>query len=500
MSAALAAVWNELRETAVHLRPSTSSLREFTRDAWHVVEPAVPFKPNWHIDVICDHLEAVSRGDINQLIISIPPGHAKSLLVSVMWPAWMWTWNPYWRSIFGSYDRQLAHRDSVKARMLLESDWYRSEFNPNWEFSGDQNVKGYYRNSKMGERLSISVGTGTGHRAHAVIADDPINVSDRFSEAKINEAIDWWDKSMSSRFLDQAKAIRVIIAQRTVVNDLTGHALKQGGYEHLCLPSEFDPKRRAVTSLGVADPRKTAGELLFPKLFTPAVIAKAKIDLGSIDFAAQHQQLPVPAEGGIFKREWFQFYRKAQLPAVYHQLAQSWDMSFKDRKSSDFVVGDVWGRSGANCILLYHKREQMNFPRTRRALMDVTDLFPNATLKLVEDKANGPAIIADLRQTIPGLVAVDPGGDSKEARAHAVSPLVEAGNVWLPHPDEAPWIEEWLDEVCTFPRGQYDDRVDAMTQVLKRFKKAIDEWRRANATPVEETDRTEAATVAHERF
>jgi predicted phage terminase large subunit-like protein len=508
-SAALATEWRQAREATYQLRPSSCTLREFIHDGWHEVEPALRFIPNWHIDAIAEHLEAASRGEIQRLVISIPPGHAKSIIVAVMWPAWVWTWNPHWRSIFGSHDLTLSMRDSVRARTLMESDWYQTTFRPSWRFTSDQNVKSYYRNTKKGDRLAISVGGGggTGFRGNAVVVDDPVKVADRHSETTMASAIDWWDKTMSSRFNEQAKALRVIIAQRTVVGDLTGHVLAQGGYEHLCLPSEFDPKRRAVTSLGVADPRKEEGELLFPQLFPKEVLDQAKKDLGSIDYAAQHQQSPVPMAGGIFQREWFESHYYTKLPPVFHEIIDSWDMSFKDQKSSDFVVGQRWGRLGADVYLLRERRGQMNYPTTRKAVKEFSESpsigyastvkHPPALLKLVEDKANGPAIIDDLKETVPGLVAVTPEG-SKEARASAVSPMCEAGNVHIPDPSIWPEVSEWLDEICTFPKGVKDDRVDSFTQAMKRLK---DHIQGVGGPPVSSNGQlTETAQVVNERF
>jgi predicted phage terminase large subunit-like protein len=475
-------------------------LRKFIAEGWSILDPGSPFRPNWHIDAICDHLEAASRGEIQDLVISIPPGHGKSRIVSVFWHPWIWTWWPEWRGIFCSYGAQPvapSMRDSVNARSVIVSEWYQANFHPQWRLTGDQNVKSYYRNTKTGERLALTVGAGTGFRGNAVAIDDPINLSDRHSETVLENVKDWWDKSMSSRFNDQARRLRVIIAQRSVVGDLTGHVLAQGGYEHLCLPSEYDPKRRAVTSLGIADPRTEPGELLFPALFPREVLDQAKKDLGSIDYSAQHQQLPVPMSGGIFQREWFTANYYTKLPPVWHEVIQSWDMSFKDTKSSDYVVGQIWARLGADVFLLYERRGQMNYPNTRKAVIEVSGSWKSALLKLVEDKANGPAIIDDLRATIPGLVAVEPEG-SKEARAAAVSPMIESGNVHLPDPSIWPEVNEWLDEICTFPKGIHDDRVDSFTQALSRLKKHIQGGE--GTYPEMNTKLSEAAAVAAERY
>jgi predicted phage terminase large subunit-like protein len=506
-----AQIWDEAAApiALVH-EPASMPLRKFIAEGWSILDPGSPFRPNWHIDAICDHLEAAARGEIQQLAISIPPGHAKSRIVSVFWHPWIWSWWPEWRGIFASYGAQPvapSMRDSVSARSVIVSEWYQANFHPQWRLTGDQNVKSYYRNTKTGERLSLTVGAGTGFRGNAVCVDDPINLSDRHSETVLDSVKDWWDKSMSSRFNDQSRRLRVIIAQRSVVGDLTGHVLAQGGYEHLCLPSEYDPKRRAVTSLGIADRRTEPGELLFPSLFPEAVLAQAKKDLGSIDYSAQHQQLPVPMSGGVFQREWFTAHFYTTLPIIFQELIASWDMSFKDTKSSDYVVGQIWGRLGADVYLLYERRGQMNYPATRKAVQEVSGgithgygssiEYPPALLKLVEDKANGPAIMDDLKAEIPGLVAVDPDG-SKEARAAAVSPMCEAGNVHLPDPAIWPEVSEWLDEICTFPKGVHDDRVDAFTQALKRLKEHIQSGAGRNATTKGEL--TEAARVSRERY
>jgi predicted phage terminase large subunit-like protein len=479
------------------------SLRRFVEAAWPVLEPETPFRPNWHVDAICEHLEAIAAEDLRRLIINVPPGSAKSMIVSVLWPAWMWHWRPGWRSLFSSYDMQLALRDSVKSRMVLTSGWYQETFRPRWVFTSDQNVKGYYRNSKMGERLALSVGAGTGFRGHAVVVDDPLKVMDAHSETKLDEVIAWWDTSMSSRLNDQATGAHVIIMQRLHERDLTGHVLaKRSGYQLLALPSEFDPKRRActVTLSGKVwqDPRTQPGELLFPSLFPAAVIEQAKEDLGTWAYAAQHQQLPLPSSGGIFQRAWFKFYRKRDLPPVFNETLQSWDMTFKKKTDSDFVVGETWKRLGANCYLIRERRGRMGYPEAKRAVVTEAKGFPEAGLKLIEDKANGPAIIADLHDSVSGLVGVsDPGGVL--AQAWAVSPMVEAGQVWVPHPEEWPEVEEWLDEMCGYPKAAYDDRVAAATQALLRFQLHI---RQGMGKPPAKEDLvlSEAATVAATRF
>lgn len=475
-------------------------LKQFVRDGWPVLEPGAEFIDGWHIDAICLHLEAVADGLIRYLLINIPPGHMKSLLVSVFWPAWMWTHRPEWRALFGSYDLTLAIRDAKRTRDLIESEWYRDTFKPQWKLSGDQNVKSYFENTRKGFRLSLGVGTrGTGFRGDCIVFDDPLNVRDRYSETKRGAAIDWWDKTMSSRLNNQAKGARVGVMQRLHEGDLSGHLIKRGDYELLRLPSEFDPAKRATTSIGWTDPRTEPGELLFPALFPKPVIEQAKKDLGSGDYAGQHQQTPVPSGGGILKRSWFRFYKA--LPPVFVSEFQSWDLTFKDTKSSDHVAGLVGGKSAANVYLYDAFFDRAGFGDTCRALRAMSEKHPHASAKWVEDKANGPAVIESLRNEVAGIIAVEPMG-GKEARAHAVSPYIEAGNVWLPSPDVFPqhawWVEELLHQCETFTGkdGGVDDLVDALTQMLIKLFRP----RGFDAVDMQPSTPSEAAVVSRQRF
>lgn len=480
----LAAAWKDAVDQAranasLSLVSSPSMrLRAFVEGAWHVNDPAAPFIANWHVDAIAEHLEAVAAGEIRRLVINIPPGHAKSLIVSVLWPAWMWHYRPQWASIFTSYDPGLTMRDAVRTRDVLKSEWFRRTFTPRWGFSGDQNVKSYFANTAKGFRFSTSIaGAATGWRGHAVVVDDPVNVKKANSSVAMDEVIRIWDTAMSSRLLDMQTGAHVIMMQRLNMRDLSGHVLaKEAGYQHLSLPSEYDPKKRSVTvtvsGKSWTDPRTVAGELLFPQKFPRVVLEQAKLDLGGMQYAAQHQQAPVPAAGGVFKREWFRFYLKRDLPVVWHERIQSWDLTFKKSEGTDYVVGDVWGRLGANIYLIHHDRERRDFVESKKAIIAMTARFPEANLKLIEDKANGPAIISELRGSVSGLVgAGDPGGVI--AQAWATQPLVEARQVWLPDPSEAPWINDWLDEVCGFPKFGFDDRVAAATQAWQRFQQNI---------------------------
>lgn len=492
------------------------SLYEFVKQSWPIFEPANPYRDNWHIGAICEHLEAVTRGEIQNLIINIPPGHAKSLLVAVAWPAWVWSWRPQWRSIFTSYARQLAIRDSVRCRQVIESPWYvrnfmRPEAQDGWGMQEDSNRKEDFGNTRSGRRLSTAVdGSNTGERGDTIVADDPNNVADITSEVHRAEVKRWWTQVMSSRLNDLSKGQKVIIQQRMHADDLTGHMLRAGGYEHLCLPSLFVPRRKSYTFVtkrdpvtdDVAldkdgkpvktpfweDPRTEPDELLFEGLFPKRVLDDMKKPeaLGITGFAGQYQQTPSAEEGGMFKRSQWRWYKPDGVaaegkyprpegcwegPAValpqMRVLFLSLDAAFKDGKKNDYVVFEIWGISGANRYLLDLVRERMSFTRTCEVFKMLSAKWPLARHKLVEDAANGAAIVDSLSATIPGIIAIKPEG-GKEARAAAMQPWVEAGNVYLP--EGAPWIQAWVDEFADFPNGTHDDQVDAASQFMLKVQ------------------------------
>ena len=452
------------------------SLARFVTDSWAVVKPETPFVKGWHIDAICEHLEAVTKGEIRRLIISVPPDHSKSSIVAICWPAWVWTGTPSFDWLFSSYSSQRAIADSTSCRRIIESDWYRSRFGGNFYLTSDQNQKSRFENSVSGKRVTVSLmGAGTGEHADAVVCDDPHDIKDQFRPNRIQTAVQNWDQVMSHRINDPRTSRHVIIMQRIHHTDLVSHALKQGGYEYLMLASEYDPKRSKVTSIGWKDPRKRRGELLNPQRFGPEEIKDAKVRLGTRGFNAQHQQDPSAEEGMVFRRGWFRFYGidPRELVQTVDEVIQSWDFALKDLDTSSKVAGHVWARKGADKFLLDRVCEHLDFVECIRVMIGMAERWPQATAKIVEDKANGPAVIATLRGKLTGLIPWPPKGrqmDSKIARATAMQPEMEAGNVWLPDPRTHPWVGEFIEYCVSFPGGEFDDDIDAMSQAFDRFR------------------------------
>jgi predicted phage terminase large subunit-like protein len=461
------------------------NFRLFVGGAWHIVEPATPMIGGFHIDAICEHLEHVSNGDIRKLIVNVPPRHMKSLLTSVFWPAWEWISMPHTRWLFASYAQKLAIDHSVLCRRVILSDWYRERWGGVFSLEEDENQKTSFENNRTGRRIATSVGgTATGLGGDRLVYDDPHNANETESDVIREGVIEWFDGTMATRKNDPKKSAEVIIMQRLHEEDLTGHVLAQeDDWELLCLPAEYEPERCKLTT-GWVDPREEEGELLWEEQMGTPELSDRKKRLGSYKYAGQFQQNPVPSEGGILKKPWWNYYRPGHLPQL-QEILQSWDLSFKDTDGSDYVVGQIWGRDLGNKYLIRSYRRQASFVETVRMILKATEwveeTFPNfkSHPKLIEEAANGSAVLSALKRRVPGMIPIQ-AEISKEARAHAVSPEIEAGNVFVPGEERFDgltydnegtplWVQEFIDECAAFPKAKNDDQVDACTQALNRM-------------------------------
>lgn len=291
-----------------------ASLYDFVRQAWPTLLPATPFVDGWHIEAICRHLEAVTRGDIRRLVINVPPRHLKSTLVSICWPAWIWITAPHVRLLCSSYAEKLSLEHAVACRRLIESEWFQRNWGRVFQLQGDQNAKEQYDTNKRGYRISTSVGgRGTGSGGDILIIDDPHNMGEIQSDAKREEVLTWWRQAMSTRFNDPQTGRAVLVMQRGHEEDLSGYLLGQGGWEHLCLPARFESEHGCSTSIGWSDPRIEDGELLHPARVPEAELDAMERDLGAAA-PGQLQQRPTKAGGEIFKETSWKRYAPSELP------------------------------------------------------------------------------------------------------------------------------------------------------------------------------------------
>lgn len=463
----------------------------FAREAWpHVVAEELVW--NWHLDAISEHLEAVTWGKIQNLLCNMPPGHGKSTFFSVLWPVWQWVHYPSWQLLSGSYDIDLVMRDMRKSRLLIKGEWFQQTFRPDWDFAPDQDRKRYYENTVHGHRVALTPRMGTGYRANCWQVDDPLNLKDTYSIIARVQAVRWIRQVLQERLNDRMTAQRVMVMQRLHEDDPSDMLIKKG-FVHLMLPSEFEPKRACKTIISYRDPRTEEGELLFDAKYPAEVIAEAKLDLGAMGYAGQHQQRPSPEGGNIFKRDFWRFWKDGALhseeknlgkwvrlpqPSEFERFVVTVDTSAGSESSTaSYNVFDLWGIQGALCFLLAEFRERLTEPKLIAAFEAwcKTPEFQQYELatckKWIEAKAAGPELIKQLQPKIFGLLPVTPKG-KKPARARAAAPAQEARNIILPNPETHPWVDGedgYIEELALFPGGKNDDRVDSLSMLISQL-------------------------------
>ena len=447
------------------------SLADFAQRAWRVLEPAAELKWGWLLNAICRHLEAVTEGTINRLLMNVPPGSMKSLLTGVIWPAWEWgpRGMPHMRYVGTAHEEQLAIRDSRRCRDLIKSDWYQEL----WpiELLADLDGKREFGNTGKGIRQARSFTSMTGVRGDRIILDDPISADSANSTAKLEAARIAFTETLPTRINNEKSAI-VVIMQRLHEKDVSGVILEMGlPYVHLCIPMRFDPAHRCTTSIGWTDPRTKTGELMFPERFAEAQVAELERTLGSYGSAGQLQQRPAPRGGGIIRLEWFQYWRN--LPQLEFRVITV-DTAQKTAEANDYSVLQCWARSTVgHAIMIDQIRGKWEAPELLvqarsfwiKHINSPIPIHQKATLRgmYVEDKVSGTGLIQTLRREGVPVLPLQRHKD-KISRGHDASPFIESGNVLLP--EDAPWLSDFLAEVESFPSGTHDDQIDPMLDAI----------------------------------
>ena len=450
------------------------------------------YEINWHHRIMCDYLEQWAFGDIKRLMIFMPPGSGKSELVSIRLPAWILGRNPNAFIMATSYSASLIRGMNKAVQRILQSEEYHELFPETQLYTKsarkDQDVEGTYTknteefeivNNKGYYKCAGVGGSITGKRFQFGIIDDPLKGRSFAESQTIRDHLwNWYTDDFYSRQFNKDARILITLT-RWHQADLAGLLLQQMAenpvadqWTVLKFPME------AEDELEPGDPRRP-GDPLWPSRFGKAEIEVLKTQ-GTYTWNSLYQQHPSVAGGLIFNRGWWgstgedrdQFYKlpPAEQAQTLEQIIQSWDCTFKDTSGTDFVVGQVWGKKGADRYLLDQTRARMDVIVTMQAIRTMSAKWPKAVAKLVEDKANGTAVIAMLKHEIPGLIAVEPQG-GKVVRAQATAPYVEAGNIWLPLPKYASWIHDFIEEMSAFPQAAHDDQVDSCTQALQYWQK-----------------------------
>jgi len=447
------------------------SLANFAKRAWLQLEPTTPLKWGWALDAICEHLEAVTDGKINRLLMNVPPGSMKSLLTGVIWPAWEWGAKgmPSMRYVGTAHEEQLAIRDSRRCRDLIKSQWYQ-ELWP-LELLADLDGKREFGNVHKGVRQARAFTSMTGVRGDRVIIDDPISADAANSDAKLEAAKIAFTESIPTRVNNDKSAI-VIIMQRLNERDISGVIQDMGlPYVHLCIPMRYERARHCTTSIGWSDPRTVEGELMFPDRFSDEQVRELEKSLGTYGSAGQLQQRPAPRGGGIISTAWFKFW--TMLPQLEYRFITI-DTAQKTGQQNDYSVMQCWARSiVGQAVMIDQVRGKWEAPELlvqARALWlkhqgDMRAPALKAPLRgmYVEDKVSGTGLIQTLRREGLPVLAVQRNKD-KISRAYDAAPFIESGNVILPQ--DAPWLSDFLGETSSFPAGAHDDQLDPMFDAI----------------------------------
>ena len=514
---------SELQRRAERKRLEDSFL-DFLVEAWPYLDQSSTYVHNWHVDDICEHLEAVVQGRITRLGINVPPRSGKSNIISVAFPAWVWAQSrigpmsgPQVRFMFASYSQNLSEKFSVATLRLIQSDWYQKYWGDRFTLLSE-NMR-QFENDKGGVRQATSTtGGATGLGGMALIVDDSLNAEDANSQIERDKVIRWWSETMPTRLNDQIHGVKIVIAQRLHEDDICGYIMSKENehWDWLVIPMRYETGYLRTTSLGWQDPREYQGELLWADRWPEHVVERLEGDLGPWASAAQLQQTPSPRGGGVVVSDWWQVYdedsakEECGVAPIYQPdgappilafppvsyVVVTVDTAYKEKEANDWNACIAWGvwhnakgwprvimleawrwrgpllgerLAGQERIEAEAKRlrpgdHPSHFGLVERVLL--TARRRRADMILIEDKTRGVDLGHEIRRLLdPGEMTVRlevPKGD-KVSRLHATVPLFADKMVWAPN---KPWAQNVIDEVASFPKGRNDDYVDCASMGL----------------------------------
>jgi len=502
--------------------------RAFVEAGWSAMDSS-EFQDSWAMDALCEHLTAVTRGDIKRLLINFPPRCGKSNVASIAWPAWTWaqseenirfTAGPQVRFLCGSYGHTLSLKLSTATRRLLTSPFYQRYWADRFELMGDQNAKHQYDNTKGGSRIATSIGGSLiGLGGDVICVDDPHNTEQVESDADRETVLRWWKELRSTRLNDPKRTAIVVVMQRLHEEDVSGAILQDSeDWTHLMLPMRHDPERHCVTVLKWdeqgepektwEDPRNPFGkELLWFERYGEREVKLLEEELGPYMASGRLQQAPQPDGGGIIKREYWQLWEETQFPPLSYVWGSA-DTAYTEKEQNDptgFTCWGLWHDQGQPKVIMltaWRKRLEIHGPNTwlneKTGVIESIDRQPqekfaawvartqahwglcewlaysctrfNVDKLLIESKASGLSVAQELRRLHGsenwGIELVTPEGD-KTARLVAVQATFSAGLVYAPDRD---WSQQVIDEVSSYPKGKFKDLTDSTSQALKHVR------------------------------
>jgi len=469
------------------------SLYEFLKAAWEQIEP-VPFVDSWHIEAICNHLEAVTRGEVRKLLINVPPRSGKTTIISIVWPCWVWAQEPDEGNqlvgpgvqfLCGSYSAEKAELDALKARRLLRSPWFEKLWGHRVKISRDKDNLGQFDTTAGGSRISCGIAESLGKGGLYRILDDPHKISEVESSLMREQVLREYDEVWSTRSNDPRIGVEVLVMQRLADNDLSGHVVTQPGWMWLCLTALYDPERHCSTAIGFEDPRGCdadgnvlpdeeragrADEPLWPEVWPLESLRALEARIGSHAFAGQYQQSPMPRGGSIIDARWWRLWDKPAFPD-FGTVVAGLDGAFSLKTYAD---------PSALVVLGAYPEAETGRPRVMlrdawQARLTISELVARVgktcedrkvDVLVIENKGPGISVAQEIvrlygeRRWVTLLVNVK--GD-KASRLRRCEHLFEGGVMYAPETD---WAQMVIDEVAMFPRGGKDNLVDGLTLAM----------------------------------
>lgn len=464
----------EVRENADAIRARCMSFAAFVQEAWHVIEPSTPLIWNWHLQAICDCLEAITTGRLHpRIIFNIPPGCSKSTLISVCWQAW--EWGPRglrgMRFLSTSYEESNVTRDTRKTRNIIMSEWFQAL----WPIEFTRRGESSFENVETGSREGVPFGSLTAKRGDRLTIDDPHSLLGAESETQRDKAVLTFIEGGQNRINDPKKSAIVIVMQRLHEADLTGAIIaRELGYLHLCLPMEFEPDRRCIIldkggKVFFEDPRKQDGELLDPRRFPQEVLRSLK-DQNDYAWAGQYQQRPAPREGGMFKVDKIELVDS--VPAKAHHV-RGWDIAGSTRKKSPFTAGGHLAYVDGYVYIAHFERARKEIDQAEALIIQTAhndhERFGTRILQsLPQDPGQaGKSQKHHMAHRLAGTnFKFSPETGTKEDRAIPFASMVNAGKVRMVR---GTWNDALLNEMRNFPGSMYKDQVDALSRAYSEL-------------------------------
>lgn len=442
-----------------------SNFGAFQEKCFNTLHPGVDFIPNWHLDAMSHALMRCYTGECKKLVITVPPRMGKSLAVSVAYPAFVLGHQPNHKFITASYGQDLSKNMANLMREIMSDEWYQNTF-PHTKLSPNKNTETLFKTTANGQRFSTSVGgTLTGMGADTIIIDDPLKASEEPSALQLEDVQNWYCSALYSRLNSMTDGVIIIIMQRLHENDLVGYVLEQEGFEHLNLPAIAEEEQSIALSDNHFHHRQP-GDVLDEVRMPQKALESLKELIGPNTFSAQYQQRPMPMGGGVIHWDWFKPFDEIPDRSPGSVIIQSWDTASSIKETACYSACVTALVQGDRVYLLDVYRERLEYPALLDKVKGHAHAFHADFIFIERTNGSDPLIQTLVREASQCIGWLKPTVDKQTRMLSQTQPLYQ-GKVLLP--GQGDWVDMFRNEVVHFPKGKYDDMVDAFSQLLHWF-------------------------------